>query len=140
MQIGLVAKKVGLSVDAIRFYERNALLPRPARTQGGFRRYGEGDVETLAFIRRVQGLGFKLSEVRGLLNLRGSRMQPCAPVRRRLQAKLVDVRHKMENLQKLKRELQSALRSCDKELRKQNAHCPILQDSDSRKRKVADES
>ena len=140
MQIGLVAKKVGLSVDAIRFYERNALLPRPARTQGGFRRYGEGDVETLAFIRRVQGLGFKLSEIRGLLNLRGSRMQPCAPVRRRLQAKLADVRHKLENLQKLKRELQVALRSCDKELRKQNAHCPILQDSGARKRKVVDES
>jgi len=140
MQIGLVAKKVGLSVDAIRFYERNALLPRPARTQGGFRRYGEGDVETLAFIRRVQGLGFKLSEIRGLLNLRGCRMQPCAPVRRRLEAKLADVRHKLENLQKLKRELQLALRSCDKELRKQNAHCPILQDSRARKRKVADES
>jgi MerR family transcriptional regulator, mercuric resistance operon regulatory protein len=140
MQIGLVAKKVGLSVDAIRFYQRNALLPRPAPTQGGFRRYGEGDVETLAFIRRVQGLGFKLSEIRGLLNLRGSRMQLCAPVRRRLQAKLVDVRHKLENLKKLKRELQSALRSCDKELRKQNAHCPILQDSGARKRKVADES
>ena len=140
MQIGLVAKKVGLSVDAIRFYERNALLPIAARTQGGFRRYGEGDVETLAFIRRVQGLGFKLSEIRGLLNLRGSRMQPCAPVRRRLQAKLADVRHKMGNLQKLKRELQLALRSCDKELRKQNAHCPILQYSDARKRKVVDES
>jgi MerR family copper efflux transcriptional regulator len=140
MQIGLVAKKVGLSVDAIRFYERNALLPRPARTQGGFRHYGEGDIETLAFIRRIQGLGFKLSEIRGLLNLRGSRMQPCAPVRRRLQAKLADVRHKLENLQKLKRELQLALRSCDKELRKQNAHCPILRDIDARKRKVVDES
>ena len=36
MQIGIVAKKVGLSVDAIRFYERNALLPRPARTQEDF--------------------------------------------------------------------------------------------------------
>jgi MerR family transcriptional regulator, copper efflux regulator len=140
MQIGLVAKEVGLSVDAIRFYERSALLPRPARTQGGFRRYGKGDVETLAFIRRVQGLGFKLSEIRGLLNLRGSRMQPCAPVRRRLQAKLADVRQKLENLQKLKRELQLALRSCDKELRKQNAHCPILQDSGARKKKVVDES
>lgn len=35
MQIGILAKRVGLSVDAIRFYERNALLPRPARTQGG---------------------------------------------------------------------------------------------------------
>ncbi len=60
MQIGIVAKKIGLSVDAIRFYERNALLPRPPRTQGGFRQYAESDVETLAFIRRVQGLGFKL--------------------------------------------------------------------------------
>ena len=140
MQIGIVAKKIGLSVDAIRFYERNGLLPRPPRTEGGFRRYAENDVETLAFVRRVQGLGFKLSEIRGLLSLRGSRMQPCAPVRRRLQAKLADVRHKLENLQKLKRELQLALRSCDKELRKENAHCPILQDSGARKRKVADES
>jgi len=47
MQIGIVAKKVGLSVDAIRFYERSALLPRTARTQGGFRQYGEREVETL---------------------------------------------------------------------------------------------
>src|SRR5712671_5402215 len=129
MQIGSVAKKIGLSVDAIRFYERNSLLRRAPRTEGGFRQYGEDDLETLAFIRRVQGLGFKLSEIRSLLDLRGSRLQPCAPVRRRLQAKLADVRHKLENLQKLKRELQLALRSCDKELRKQNAHCPILQDS-----------
>ena len=134
MQIGIVAKKVGLSVDAIRFYERNALLPRPARTQGGFRQYGERDVETLAFIRRVQGLGFKLSEIRGLLSLRGRRMQPCAPVRRRLQTKLADVRLKLENLRKLERELQLALRSCDKVLRKRDAHCPILQDEHARKK------
>jgi hypothetical protein len=40
MQIGIAAKKVGLSVDAIRFYERNALLRRAPRTEGGFRRYG----------------------------------------------------------------------------------------------------
>jgi MerR family transcriptional regulator, copper efflux regulator len=132
MQIGIVAKKVGLSVDTIRFYERNALLPRATRTQGGFRQYGEQDVETLAFIRRVQGLGFKLSEVRGLLSLRGSRMQPCAPVRRRLQAKLLDVRQKLENMHKLERELHLALRRCDKELRKHDAHCPILQDADAR--------
>ena len=55
MQIGIVAKKVGLSIDAIRFYERNGLLPRPPRTQGGFRRYGENDVETLAFVRLIDG-------------------------------------------------------------------------------------
>src|SRR5438552_17375211 len=118
MQIGVVAKKIGLSVDAIRFYERNALLPRAARTEGGFRQYGESEVETLAFIRRVQGLGFKLREIRGLLSLRGSRLQPCAPVRRRLQAKLIDVRKKLADLQKLEHELRSALNTSHKELRK----------------------
>jgi MerR family copper efflux transcriptional regulator len=133
MQIGTVAKRIGLSVDAIRFYERNALLPRPPRTQGGFRQYGENDVETLAFIRRVQGLGFKLSEIRGLLSLRGNRLQPCAPVRRRLEEKLADVQRKLTGLQKLEHELRLALRSCNKELRKRPAHCPILRATDKRK-------
>src|SRR5246500_3573719 len=140
MQIGIVAKKIGLSVDAIRFYERNSLLPRAARTQGGFRRYGDKDVETLAFIRRVQGLGFKLSEIRSLLNLRGSSFQPCAPVRRRLQAKLADVRKKLADLQRLEHELRLALRSCNKALRDQPAHCPILRERNVRKPESASES
>src|SRR5690242_2393761 len=126
MQIGIVAKKIGVSVDAIRFYERNALLRRAPRTEGGFRQYGEDDLETLGFIRRVQSLGFKLSEIRSLLSLRGSRLQPCAPVRRKLQDKLADVRQKLAHVQKLEGELRLALRSCDKELRKRSAHCPIL--------------
>jgi MerR family copper efflux transcriptional regulator len=126
MQIGIVAKKIGLSVDAIRFYERNALLRRAPRTEGGFRQYCEDDLETLAFIRRVQGLGFKLDEIRSLLSLRGNRLQPCAPVRRRLHEKLTDVQRKLADLQRLEGELRLALRSCDRELRKSPAHCPIL--------------
>jgi len=126
MHIGSVAKKMGLTPDAIRFYERNALLPRAPRTQGGFRKYSDGEVETLAFIRRVQGLGFKLKEIKSLLSLRGSHLQPCAPVRRRLQAKLVDVRRKLADLQRLEHELRVALRSCERELRKPIPHCPIL--------------
>ncbi len=133
MQIGTVGKRVGLSVDAIRFYERNALLPRPPRSQGGFRQYGENDVETLAFIRRVQGLGFKLSEIRGLLRLRGNRLKPCAPVQRRLQEKLADVQRKLNDLHKLEHELRLALRSCNKELRKRDAHCPILRETNNSK-------
>ena len=129
MQIGIVAKRIGLSVDAIRFYERNGLLPHPPRTEGGFRRYGDNDVDTLAFIRRVQGLGFKLSEIRGLLRLRGNRLQPCAPVQRRLREKLADVRRKLSDLRKLEHELRLALRSCKRELRKRNAHCPILREN-----------
>lgn len=133
MHIGRVAKKIGLTPDAIRFYERSALLPRPPRTAGGFRQYGDSDIETLAFIRRVQGLGFTLSEIRGLLNLRGTRLQPCAPVQRRLQEKLVDVQLKLADLQKLEHELRLALRSCNKELRKRPAQCPILRERDKRK-------
>jgi MerR family copper efflux transcriptional regulator len=129
MQIGTVGKRVGISVDAIRFYERNALLPRPPRTQGGFRRYSESDVETLGFIRRVQDLGFTLKEIRDFLQLRRSRLQPCAPVRRRLEVKLADVQRKLSGLQRLERELRITLRSCKKEMQKRAAHCPILSET-----------
>lgn len=134
MQIGAIAKKIGLSVDAIRFYERSSLLPRPLRTQGGFRKYGEDDVEILGFIRRVQGLGFTLNEVRELLELRRSRLQPCAPVRLRLKKKADDVRRKLADLRKLENELLAALRSCDKKMRKRSAHCPLLAETNRRKR------
>src|SRR6267143_7183757 len=133
MQIGTVAKKIGVSVDAIRFYERKSLLPRPPRTQGGFRQYGESDVDTVGFIRIAQGLGFALKEVRELLDLRRSCLQPCAPVRRRLEQKLADVRRKLFDLEKLEKELRLTLRSCNKEIRKQSAHCPLLSRTDSRK-------
>jgi hypothetical protein len=71
--------------------------------------------------------------IRSLLKLRGNRLQPCAPVRRRLQEKLVDVRRRLADLQKLEHELRLALRSCNKELRKRSAHCPILRRTNTRK-------
>src|SRR5258708_25595527 len=126
MQIGIVAKKIGLSVDAIRFYERNTLLPRPPRTQGGFRQFGESDVETLAFVRRVQGLGFKLSEIRSLLNLRGNRLLPCAPVQRRLQEKLADVQRERKDPYKLEHELRLGFLTCNKKTRNPVDHFPLF--------------
>lgn len=140
MQIGVVARKIGLSVDAIRFYERNGLLPKAPRTEGGFRRYDANDVETLAFVRRVQGLGFKLSEIREFLRLRDDRVQPCAPVRLRLQEKLADIQRKLRDLHKLERELRLALRSCNKELLKRDGHCPILREKTHEKRRAKSES
>ena len=128
MHIGAVANRTGLSIDAIRFYERKALMPMSPRTAGGFRQYDESDVETLVFIRRLQGLGFKLSEIRGLLELRRNHLQPCAPVRYRLQEKLADVRRKITELRRLEHDLQLAIRKCDRELRKRPARCPILKD------------
>ncbi len=126
MQIGAVARKTGLSVDAIRFYERNSLLSSPLRTPGGFRQYAESDVETLAFIRSAQGLGFTLKEIRELLELRHSRVQPCAPVRRQLEHKLSEVRRKLADMQKLERELRMALRKCKEQMRRRSGRCPLL--------------
>lgn len=132
MQIGAMAKKIGLSVDTIRFYERTCLLPRPPRTPGGYRKYGESDIETLGFIQRVHGLGFTLNEVRELLELRRSRLRPCAPVRGRLEKKVSEVHRKLADLRKLEHELRVALRNCNTEMRKRPAHCPLLAESDQR--------
>ncbi len=133
MHIGRIAKKIGLTPDAIRFYERNALLRRAPRSAGGFRQYADTDVETLGFIRRVQSLGFTLKEVRDLLELRHRRLQPCAPVRRRLEQKLSHVRGKLADLQKLEHELCVALRACNRKLGKKSAPCPLLSGSDVHK-------
>jgi MerR family transcriptional regulator, copper efflux regulator len=137
MQIGTVAKTIGLSADAIRFYERSALLPPAPRTADGFRQYGKGDVETLLFIRRVQGLGFALDEIRDLLGMRRSKLRACLSVRRRLEKKLASVCVKLADLQRLQRELRSALRSCDRELQKRPARCPLLEVSKSREAESA---
>lgn len=128
MQIGAVAKKVGLSVDAIRFYERMGLIQSPPRSAGGFRLYEEAAVETLRFIRRVQHLGFALAEVRNLLALRARPLQPCAPVRHRLRQKITRIRAKLHELRKLEAELGAALRKCNSEARKSSG-CPILRSS-----------
>ena len=63
MQIGEVAKRTSLTVDAIRFYEKRRLLPKAVRSAGRFRLYGEGTIERLHFIQQMQGLGFSLREV-----------------------------------------------------------------------------
>jgi DNA-binding transcriptional MerR regulator len=133
MHIGRVAKKIGLTPDTIRLYERNALLPRPPRSAGGFRQYADKDVETLEFIRQVQGLGFTLKQVRELLELRGLAKQPCAPVRRRLEQKLKDVRSKLADLQKLEQQLGAALHACGNKQRGRTARCPLLSKPDPQK-------
>lgn len=133
MHIGRVAKKIGVTPDAIRFYERNALLPRPPRSAGGFREFADADVETLGFIRRVQHLGFTLKEVRELLQLRQGKLQSCAPVRRRLEQKLMDVHRKLEDLRRLERDLRAALHGCDKKARRHSARCPLLVGTDALK-------
>lgn len=129
MQIGQVTRHTGLSVDAIRFYERRSLLPKPPRTAGRFRLYSGDDVARLDFIKRMQHLGFSLQEVRQLLDLR-TRRDACHEVKDLLKTKLDGVRSKILRLKLLEGELALDLRKCNRELRRQQKGaargCPIL--------------
>ena len=133
IQIGEAAKRTALSVDAIRFYERRALLPKPNRTPGRFRLYTAADLSRLSFIRQMQGLGFSLNEIKQLLELRSRREGVCASVRTLVKAKLETVRNKISELSKLERELAADLRRCDSELKRRRKHdaaaCPVLKEA-----------
>ncbi len=77
MRIGDVAKLADLSIDAVRFYEREGLLGRVRRTPAGQREYDDEVVQRLAFVRRATGLGFSLAEVKSLLGLRVTAGKSC---------------------------------------------------------------
>ena len=131
MQIGEIAKRTSLTVDAIRFYEKRKLLPRALRSAGRFRLYGESSVERLCFIQQMQGLGFSLREVGELIQLRERKVEACESVRQLLTAKLVDVRAKMRELRRLEKELEADFRKCCRELNHRRGHvacpCPVLE-------------
>ena len=132
MQIGDVAKLTAVSVDAIRFYERHSLLAKAPRTPGRFRLYSKGDVARLKFIKQMQGLGFSLSEVRQLLDLRDQSLDACPEVRELLCAKLSAVRVKIGELKELEKHLTTGLRKCNDELKRRGMRsprgCPVLAD------------
>ena len=131
LQIGDLAKRTALTVDAIRFFERRHLLPTPTRSTGGFRLYSTEDIERLHFIRRIHGLGFSLREIGDLIDLRTRKVDACEAVRELLKHKLADVREKLRELQELEAELMKDLRKCNKELKHRKRRvacaCPVLE-------------
>ena len=131
LQIGQVAQKTGLSVDAIRFYEKSGLLPRPARTQGGYRLYEEREIADLEFIQKAQQLGFSLNEIRELFSIQRHPQEVCVHVRDLIAQKLAIVRGKIRELQTLEAGLMNALGQCRRALRRPMKHqepCPVLRE------------
>ena len=129
-RIGQVAHETGVSIDTIRFYEKQGLLKRSPRSAGGFRLFSRGDIETLKFVRKAQELGFSLHEIRELLTLRAEHVPPCSHVRELLEQKLTAVGQKITELQNLERSLRYALRKCRRELKTATVghqeSCPVL--------------
>jgi DNA-binding transcriptional MerR regulator len=130
LQIGQVARETGLTVDAIRFYEKQRLLKHPPRSEGGFRLFTAQDIQNIKFIRRAQDLGFSLNDIRELLILQSGDMTACSHVRDLLRTKLSTVQEKIAELQKLEIQLAVDLQKCERALRrsKRARHdcCPVL--------------
>ena len=133
VQIGKVARATGLSVDTIRFYEKEGLLREPERSEGGFRLYSARDIEHLLFIHKAQELGFSLAEIRELLFIQDERTEACTHVRDLIRNRLSTVRAKIEDLKRLERHLTHAFRKCEDALGDGGAgpshdHCPVLEE------------
>src|SRR5215471_7646476 len=130
-QIGELARRTALSIDAIRFYERRELLPAAFRSAGRFRLYTTDDIERLRFVQRMQRLGFSLEEIKHLMAIRADRAHACAAVRQFLKAKLDDVTTKIRELEQLETELQADLGKCSRALKQQRGTacaCPVLEE------------
>lgn len=99
MTIGKLAKRAGVGVETIRFYERKGLIPEPPRRESGYREYGEETVDRVRFIRGAKELGFTLKEIDGLLSLRVDPNSPCEDVNRRVESKIRDIDERIKMLE-----------------------------------------
>lgn len=126
--IGQLAKRVGVNVETLRYYERLHLLSPSTHKPSGYRVYGSTEFHRLQFIKNAQALGFSLHEIAEFLNLRIGSTATCGDAKQKTQAKLAQVEKKIEDLQALARSLRKLIRSC--EARKLTDHCPILESLD----------
>jgi MerR family transcriptional regulator, copper efflux regulator len=120
--IGQLAKRGGVGIDTVRYYERNGLLTPRTRLASGYRRYGGIELARLRFIRRAQGLGFTLKEIKQLLAL--SAQRDVRRVKRSAQAKLLDVEARIAALERVRDGLATLIAACPGHGRA--ADCPIL--------------
>ncbi len=124
LSIGKIAKRAGVSVETIRFYEREGLIEEPARKESGYRQYIEVDVKKLVFIQRAKGLGFSLKEIKGLMTLRADPKTTSREIKQAAQSKLDDIEKKIKMLQSMRRSLKSLVDKCPG--KGATSDCPIL--------------
>lgn len=118
LTIGKLAAAAGINVETVRYYERRGLITQPA-SNGGYRRYGAGHLERLAFIRRAQGMGFSLEEIGELIQLND--MTDHLQARTLAEAKIATISERIAHLQQMQHALQHLVRTCTP-----GQPCPII--------------
>ena len=123
--IGKAAARSGVSAKMVRHYESLRLLPSVARTEAGYRLYGDREVHTLRFIRRARDLGFSMDEIAQLLKLWHNRRRASADVKRIALAHVQDLDRRLAAMAEMRDTLVHLAHGCHGD---QRPDCPILED------------
>jgi Cu(I)-responsive transcriptional regulator len=123
MNIGEAAEAAGVSAKMIRHYEQIGLLPAAARTDSGYRQYGERDVSVLRFIRASRRLGFSVEQIAELLGLWSNRRRASREVKALAQHHLAELEAKMREMADMQAALKKLVASCHGG---DDPHCAII--------------
>lgn len=124
-RISEIADKCGVNKETIRYYERKNLLQDPLRTKAGYRIYSDDDVKRVGFIKRIQELGFSLSEIYKLLGVVDKDEVRCQDMFEFVSKKQEDVQKQIEDLKRIETMLDDLKQRCPDE--KQLHSCPIIE-------------
>jgi len=105
LRVGEVARVFGVGVQTLHFYEREGLIPPPARSASGYRLYDAREIDRIRFIRKAQALGLPLQEIKHVLALAARGTSPCGRVQASLAEMLADVDRRLAELQSFRDEL-----------------------------------
>lgn len=127
MRIGELARRAGVNLQTVRYYERRGLLSDPRRRGAGYREYTEATIERLRFIKRAQELGFTLAEIGELLNLRLDPGTTAADVKTRAEAKIGEIEGKLRDMERIRHALVHLAGRCHGG-REPLGDCPLLEE------------
>jgi DNA-binding transcriptional MerR regulator len=129
LRIGEVARRSGVGIEALRFYERRGLLGRPSRTESNYRVYDESVLERLDFIRRSQAVGFTLDEIAQILAESAGGRSPCKHVRELARHKLEELDARLAELRKHRADLARTLAEWDERGEEEGRVCGLIEHS-----------
>ncbi|HQR33781.1 MAG TPA: heavy metal-responsive transcriptional regulator [Blastocatellia bacterium] len=137
LKIGEVAKRTGIGIETLRFYERSGLLSQPARTEGGYRLYDSEALDTLEFIKRAQTLGFTLEEIKRIIAESRSGQSPCDEVREIVRQRLAELDERLEQMQRYREALARTLNEWDKRGKSDGHFCGLIEEAEHKTAKPA---
>lgn len=132
-RIGEVARRSGVAIETLRFYEKCGLIEPDGRTESGYRLYDSSVFERLSFIKKAQSVGFRLEEIARIIDESAAGKRPCKEVRRLAAEKLDELDQRIKELRRYRRELKETLAAWEHEGERDGYVCGLIEGLDAGK-------